>query len=287
VLSGKFDLTTAAAKSLQEQTVKDVFKEASMAARDGKLAEAEQPLDRLLADANVTPAQTTQVLSFRGNLRAQSGRFPDAAADLSRLVESDPSDHWNWYLLTPLLIQSGKIAEYQTHCKAMLDRFAKSTNPMIGERVAKSCLLLPSAVGPDDLTLAANLADVALTQGKGSPWFHWFQFTKGLAEYRQGHFADAVEGMRLAQDELAHSRDSAQDMCNADTCFVSAMAHFQLHQADEAQAALTSGLKIVRNKLPKLDGGDLGQAWYDVLPAYILMRQASDMVEGKPSARQP
>jgi hypothetical protein len=65
------------------------------------------------------------------------------------------------------------------------------------------------------------------------------------------------------------------------------MAHFQLHQADEAQAALTSGLKIVRNKLPKLDGGDLGHAWYDVLPAYILMHQASDMVEGKPSARQP
>jgi tetratricopeptide (TPR) repeat protein len=257
-----------------------------------KDADMDHLFDDILARPNVSQSRRLELLSFRADLHARSGRFQAAASDLARVIDIDPTTHWNWYVLAPLLIQSGDIADYQGRCKTMLNRFGDTTNStetgqaMIAERVAKSCLLFPSGVGPEDLTRAANLADSALTLGKGSLWFHWFQFTKGLAEYRQGHFAGAIEGMQLAQEELANSRDAAQDMCKADTYFVSAMAQHQLHQPTDAQAALARGVEIVQAKLPNLEGGDLGQSWYDVLMTYILMREAKQLIEGNPTAEQ-
>jgi hypothetical protein len=87
----------------------------------------------------------------------------------------------------------------------------------------------------------------------------------------------------LAQKALAHERDSAGNACKADSYFVMALARQQLKQPGEARAALASGLEIVQQKLPKLDSGDLGQTWYDVLPAYILMREAKETIEGLPA----
>jgi serine/threonine protein kinase len=228
---------------------------------------------------------TTQVLTSRAFISAQSGRFQEAAADLAQVIKTGPSNHVFWYVLTPLLIQSGKIADYHTHCKAMLNRFGKNTDPLIADRTAKTCLLLPSAVGPDDLTLAANLAEYAVTHGKDSRWLHWLLLTKGLAEYRQSHFTGAIEMTQLAQKELAHRPDGARDMCEAETYFVSAMARHQLNQPDEARAALAHGVAIVRTKLPKLDSGDLGKAWWSVLETYIVMREAKETVEGAPAAQ--
>jgi serine/threonine protein kinase len=251
-----------------------------------KYAEVDQLFENLLPKSSVSQSQRMEALGFRASTRARSGRWQEAAADLGQVIETDPSEQHNWFVLTPLLIQSGRIADYRTHCKAMLDRFGTSTDSEIADRVAKSCLLLPSAVGPDELTLACNLADNALTLGKGSQWLYWFQLTKGLAEYRQGHFTGAIEWMRLSQKELARRQTGDRDMCEADTYLVLAMAQHQLKQPDEARAALARGLEIVQKKLPKLDGGDLGLSWWDVLMSYILMREAKEMVEGTPSAQQ-
>jgi len=251
-----------------------------------KLAEAGPTSNRLPAETNDTSASTAQILTYRAFSRAQTGRFQEAAADSERAIEIDPSDHVPWYLLTPLLVQTGRIADYQAHCKRMLERFEKTTIPEVAERTAKTCLLLPSAVGPDDLTRADKVADNALSYGKDSPWIDWFQFTKGLAEYRQGHFSAAIERMKLAQMEVAHARDSSRDMCEADTYLVRAMAHHQLKQPEDAQSDLSRGLAIVREKLPKLDSGDLDGAWLDTLMTYSFMRQAQDTVNGAPAGQQ-
>ena len=230
------------------------------------------------ADSLAT-AQTVRGLRSSADARAQRGRWQEAATDLKQVIKADPSEHMNWWLLMPLLIQSGKIADYKTQCKAMLDRFDQTSNPMIAERVAKSCLLLPSAVSPANLTRVANMAETALSLGTGSPWYHWFQCTKGLADYRQGRFTSALEGMELAQTELAQSHDSARDRCEAETYFISAMARHQLRQPDEARAALAHGLSIVQTKLPALDSGNLGGSWYDTVTTYILMREAQGMIK--------
>ena len=224
-------------------------------------------------------AQTVRSLRSSADARAQSGRWQEAAADLAQVIKADPSQHMNWWLEMPLLIQSGKIAEYKTQCNAMLDRFGQTLNPMIAERVAKSCLLLPSAVSPANLTRVGNAATTAVSLGTGSPWLHWFQCTRGLADYRQGRFTSALEGMDLAQKQLAQSDDVARDQCEAETYFIAAMARYQLKQPDEARAALAHGLAIVQTKLPALDSGNLGCLWYDTVTAYILMREAQGMIK--------
>src|ERR1035438_5500688 len=106
-------------------------------------------------------------------LMAQAGRFTEAATDLTEIINADESQDWKLYLLTPLLIQSGRLADYTNHCKSMLEQFEKTTNPSIAERTAKSCLLLPAAVTTNDLARAANLAARAVSLSDKGAWVHW------------------------------------------------------------------------------------------------------------------
>jgi RNA polymerase sigma factor (sigma-70 family) len=57
--------------------------------------------------------------------------------------------------------------------------------------MAKDCLLLPeSNAGRDTLN---RMVDTALAAGPEHPLWSYFQFVKGLAEYRQGRFSTAAE----------------------------------------------------------------------------------------------
>ena len=279
VLAGTFDAHKVAAEYAQEQEARELFKKASDLARDGKLAEAEVPLNRLLVETNDNTDQTAQILVLRAKVLARSGNWQQAAADLAQVTQLTPTEYFNWYMLTPVLIQSGKIADYHALCKAMLDRFGSTTQPGIAEVTAKTCLLLPSALGPDDLNLAAKVAENAVSFSEKGDRMYWRLMTKGLAEYRQGQFTNAIETMQLSQKSMTRLPVAAL-ACKADSYFVTALARHQLQQSGEARAALASGLEIVQKKLPKLDGGDLGETWFDVLPAYILMREARETIEG-------
>ena len=121
----------------QEAKNGDLYRQALALAQAGKLSEAEEPLNSLLAQAN---DHVAQLLMFRANLRAQMGRFQEAAGDLEQLIQTSPSNHWPWTTLAPLLVQTGEIAKYRTHCKEMLRRFNDTTDAPIANRIAKSCL---------------------------------------------------------------------------------------------------------------------------------------------------
>ena len=219
-------------------------------------------------------------------LMAQAGRFTEAATDLAEIINADESQDWKLYLLTPLLIQSGRLADYTNHCKSMLEQFEKTTNPSIAERTAKSCLLLPAAVTTNDLARVANLAARAVNLSDKGAWVHWRLMTRGLAEYRSGRCHDALQTEALAQKAAVNERELNTPACEADTYFISAMAHAKLSQRDRARADLEHALQIVQTKLPKLDNGDLGQRWFDTLMSNIIMREAHETVEGASAVEQ-
>ena len=234
------------------------------------------------------PETTSLKWTDQWEFMAQAGRFSEAATDLAEVIDSDESENWLFYALTPLLIQSGQLTEYTNHCKLMLDQFEHTTDPSVAERTAKSCLLLPSILSPEDFNRATNLAARAVSLSLHGDWLHWRLMTRGLAEYRAGRYDDAIATEHqsqsdLAQSALAHTKDLNGPACEADTYFISAMAHQRLNQKRDAQADLQHGLELVQEKLPRLDCGDLGDQWFDTLMSHIIMQEARRTIKGTPA----
>lgn len=230
------------------------------------------------------PETTTLKWTDQWELMAQAGHFDEAATDLAEVIDSNESENWKFYMLTPLLIQTGRLGEYTNHCKFMLDQFENTGDPPIAERTAKSCLLLPSVLAPEDFSRTTNLAARAVSLARKGDWLHWRLMTRGLAEYRAGRYADALDTERQSQKALIHANDLNGPACEADTYLISAMAHVKLNQNDDAHKNLEHGLKIVQTKLPALDNGDLGDRWFDTLMSNIIMREARQTVEGSTAA---
>ena len=256
----------------------EAFKQAFALVRAGKLAEAEQPLNRLLNETNDSGLPTSEILTARAFLRAENGRFKAAADDLVDVIGMDPSEHETWFFLTPLLIQTGQIEEYRDRCRGMLLRFHQTTNGPVAERTAKCCLLMPSAVTPSDLDTAAKVAQTAVDLSKKGEQIPWRRMTLALAEYRQGKFARALRTIEIAQKEVSKTRYFGHDACHADTWFISAMAHQQLKEPDQARTDFAHGRIIVQTRLPALSSKDLSFGWVDVLMTYILMHEAKTMI---------
>ncbi|HSU54693.1 MAG TPA: hypothetical protein VLT36_11595, partial [Candidatus Dormibacteraeota bacterium] len=275
--------TVAAAETGQ---MPEAFKQALALVRAGKLAEAEQPLNRLLNQTNDSGLPRSEIVTARGFLRAVNCRFEPAISDLQDSLASDPADHELWFLLTPLFVQTGQLEEYRRHCGEMMMRFRQTTNAVIAERTAKCYLLLSTELSPSDLESAAKLAQFSVTSAKKDEQIPWRRMTLGLSEYRQGKHAKALKTLELAEKEVLQTYYVGHDMCRADSWFISAMAHAQLKQAQEAKTAFAHGRVIVQTKLPSLTSQNLGFGWVDVLMTYALMREAETML-GPDAAPKP
>jgi len=192
-------------------------------------------------------------------------------------VELRPRDRALYHALGPLLVQSGDLEGYRRVRQSILTRFSGSNDPIVAERMAKDCLILPWSGA--DLDTVAKMADTAVAADTNHWAMTWFQFAKGLAEYRQGRFVSAVE---WTQKVLAKAGE--QPVRDVQAYMVLAMAQHQLKHLGEARAALAKGVEIAETKLPKLNSGDLGGGWSDWIIANILMGEAKSLIEGTPAA---
>ena len=241
----------------------------------GKLAEAGQLLTRLLSQADNSAALTVQILNDRAAIRARSGRWEEAAADLARAIENDPADEMSWLALADIQVQTGQLDAYRELCRKSLERFGKTTEPYTAERIAKCCLILPGSGA--NLVTVAIMADTAVTEGEHSGALPWFQLCKGLAEYRQGRFASAADWMAT----VLTNRLSFLPL-DTQAYMVLAMAQYQLQQIEPARASLAKGAEI-EQKLPKLDGGDIGEDWGNWIIAHALVSEAKALIVGQPA----
>jgi hypothetical protein len=57
-------------------------------------------------------------------------------------------------------------------------------------------------------------------------------------------------------------------------------------RTDEARDALVKGVKIIDTKMPRLDSGDLGGDWGDLIIAHALEKEAKELIEGQSAAGQ-
>jgi WD40 repeat protein/tetratricopeptide (TPR) repeat protein len=213
------------------------------------------------------------LLWTRGTLCAQFAQWTLAAGDLTKAVALNPDENLKWFYLAPLLLETEDMGGYRKHCHAMLARFGATNDPNIAQRTAKVCLLLP--LDGADLAAATKLAETAVTLSKDDPSAAYYQFAKGLAEYRQTDFAQAVEWTQkaLRQPDTDYNRD-------VQAYSVLAMALHRLNKTGEAREALSKATELAGAKLPRLDSGDLGPNWHNWIIAQTLLREAKVLIEG-------
>src|SRR5262249_40886677 len=151
------------------------------------------------------------VLNVLGTIHARRGQWPEAIRCFARSTELNPTDHEAYHCLAPLLARSGDVEGYRNLCARILLRFANTSDPAIAERMAKDCLLLPDSHA--DADTINRMLNTALAAGPEHPLWAYFQFVKGLAEYRQGRFATAAEWVsKVTQDRRDPNRTVGANM---------------------------------------------------------------------------
>jgi eukaryotic-like serine/threonine-protein kinase len=158
---------------------------------------------------------------------------------------------------------------YRSHCERALRQFGQTTDPAIAERIAKDCLILPPP--ESSLSTLAKMADVAAAAGPKERAWPYYAFVKGLAEYRQGHFAAAIEWLRKVEPTGGVPARTTQLYATL------AMAQFRSGQTDAARASLADAVKLAETKLthPRID-------WSDELIARCLLREAQALIAPAP-----
>jgi serine/threonine protein kinase/Flp pilus assembly protein TadD len=241
----------------------------------GELSNPEQIVSEIITPHLENDPENADWLRFRGELWGRIGRWKEAAADFSKLVELDSANHEYHHFLTPLLVEIGDRDAYRRHCARIVERFGKTNDPVIAERMAKDCLILPSS--GVDLDAVDDMAESAIAVDPDHWGIGFFQFVKGLSEYRNGNFASAVGWMQkaLAKPGDFHFRD-------AQAYLVLAMAHHQTNRVDEARAAFAQATATIDAR-PKPGSGGLGTDWNDWLIVHALQREAQSLIDSPPS----
>jgi len=215
----------------------------------------------------VSDPSSVAILNVLGIIHGRRGEWPAAIRNFTRVVELMPADHDAYHSLSPLLAQSGDQDAYHRLCGQILGQFARTSDPAIAERMARDCLILPPHAA--ELGTIGKMVDTAVAAGPNHQFWDYFQFVKGLSEYRQGHFADAAGWL---QKVAAHESDPNRTV---EAYMVLAMSQRQLNQAAEARVTLARGLKIADARLGKPGSPQ----WNDQIAAQMLMREARALIE--------
>ncbi|MDB6017457.1 MAG: serine/threonine protein kinase with repeat [Pedosphaera sp.] len=241
-----------------------------------KFGDAEQLLDQALTPAFVRQPSSADLLYLRVDLKARRGQWQEACADATLALEHQPLDP-RYSMVAALFVKTHNRPAYERFCQKLLTTFGDTTNIYVADQVAKACLFLPSS--ELDLKVISHLADTAVTHGIGDQnAIPFFQDCKALAEYRQGHYAEAVE---WAQKPLKIPGVYVHGHAYA----VLAMAYWRLGEKDEARAMLARGNTLAPPLMPPSIAEDPTNAWLAWLYAQIQLAEATALIES-PTAAQ-
>ena len=241
----------------------ELLNQAGMLLSQGSFDKAEE----LVKNMPLIVPGSCSIFNVIGDQHARHGEWPAAITNFTRSIEANPSNHIAYHALAPLFIHTGDRDAYLNLRRQMLVQFATDRDPVVAERMAKDCMIVPPP--PQALPVLARMADTAYAAGPTNQDWPYFEFVKSLAEYRQGHFASAT---RLAQGVVARPDEPAR---TAEAYCVLAMAQHGQKNPAEAVVALRQARELVREKLEHYKGFN----WNDSLLAQQLLREANGLIE--------
>jgi serine/threonine protein kinase len=177
------------------------------------------------------------------------------------------------------MVKSGDREAYELFCRETIASARDTADPMIADRVLKSCLLLPAS--KDRIKELRPFAQVAESRARRQDHasagvdFAWRGQTLALWKYRNGHYQEALDWIAtvLAEGESPLCRSSSVRV-------IRAMALHQLRRTDEARAELARAREVIRAKFEKPlraydpDGG----FWFDWVISEILLNEATPLI---------
>ena len=219
-----------------------------------------------------------RVFQHRGYVRSQMGRWSDAATDLRRFVEFEPSDRLRWSHCASLLLMANDREGFRQLCEQMRDQLGPPASAEFADTLCKVSLMLSDAVD------VAELPVPVLREGEDSPrwagYHNWFRGSLALVAYRKGEWKEAVAWT----DKLSDSTGQP----GALALVVQAMALYQqgdeeaaLKTLQQAEAEIpvplrTLGTDEFTGELP-VHPGSVSPDW---LFAETLRREASTLIRG-------
>ena len=257
------------------RTAGELDKLVGLLVAEGKFNEAEQALAEFAAAHGAGKPESAGYLTARAKYQARCGRWTEAAADATRVVQLRPADALSYDLLAPLLIETHQPEKYLQLSREILAKFDGLLTAVTVDRLVIDCLILPSA--QLDLNSVAKLSAKADRVGLAGLAVDRFQIGHALLEYRQQHYSQAIESAKSA----LHGSDARQAMAQA----VLAMADFKMNQGVEAKAALTAGQALIARELPAPGSDDLVEYWSERVNAKALMSEAMALIEAAPVTR--
>jgi eukaryotic-like serine/threonine-protein kinase len=204
-----------------------------------------------------------QFIKQRGETLISEGNWKQAAAELWRALDllSPGTEEWHGaaYRLAFVLAYAGETEKYQAVCRRTVRDFQQTTSVQIAEQTSNMCLFTASAQDPEVREQAGRLADFAIAHIDGAMarneapgWLLGFvQRAKGLAEYRRGNYAVALDWFGksvpgMSKRGQVHWVVSSQ----ATSLLFSAMAAHQLRKTEDARQWLAEAHRLI-GTLPK------------------------------------
>lgn len=194
------------------------------------------------------------------------GHWQRALVQLSRVAELVPTNHLAQHYLTPLYLQLDDPASYRRHVENIIRLFSDTHDPVVAERIAKDCLILPPAAS--QWQGINQMVNTAYAAGPDQKTWRYTQFVKGLADYRQGQYSNAVVNLSVVAQERGDSNRALQSQA------VLAMARYRLGHK-EARSILEEAKRAVETRAAK---GRTEEQWHDWIFAQTLVREAETTI---------
>jgi tetratricopeptide (TPR) repeat protein len=234
-----------------------------------KLNVANELLDQILTPSVLSRQEYSDLCRYRAELCGRLGQWRAAAAMAIGFLNHQPEDHLAYHTLAPLYVVTTNLEAYHQLCLRIVSTFSNTTDLFIADRMAKDCLILPSA--GVDLQLVAAMAQLAVVKGKGNETEFFFLSCDALAQYRLGNYEKSL-------DQANRTILFKNDMARAEAFAVMAMAQYRLGNVATALQALTNCNETIENKLAKI-GQPPGPDWRDWIIARALRSEAESLIK--------